>query len=285
MIAPRVDWKKVISLAAPGMYRRTWLSEALIEIYQDRKYKKFPELYRQLDPVFFSRQKLSPFMWYNEVMGYCADRFPLISPDEFYSVDEDTHPFDYIPVQPQGFDAWNDPFESDSLALCLCVEPWFEYSSHYNDSNLKRHVSDYKIYPALPAQIADVFLPKKRPRAKAPRPPRGRTWRKPWGALTGLVQMAYGATGFDILDEYEFFDYGAHDWNVSEIRSLENQWQKAGPLHKAILELKAHIDNDATNANLGKMALALLEDRETLKQITQPVKQRTLAEVFDEKEK
>jgi hypothetical protein len=275
LTVPRVDWSAIAAQAQPEAYRRTWLARSLVELVEDRQYRGFAELYRQLDPETFARHpKATPREWYMETLQYCADRFPIIDPENFYAVQEEEYgPFGYIPIEACGFDPYNDPFESPSLAICICIRPWFD-DPFGND--VKRGTKDFANL------LRDARLPfgtNDKPRARPVRPPRGREFVPPWDGLKTLYEMTYGHTGFDFLDNYEYFDMMPPMWNVEEIRALERQWAKAEPFARRAWALRNLVD-DEPDKYARTLALALLGDKETLRRITKPAHPTPLAEIL-----
>ncbi|MCC6192086.1 MAG: hypothetical protein IT318_23905 [Anaerolineales bacterium] len=279
--------------AAPALpataYRRTWLFDRVQDLAAAQGMLK---LMQALDPARAKRLKLAdPRGCYRALLSNVMRRFPLNLWSIMVEVDElESLSWAWSRGIPVAVNGWH--WENSSPALDLAVatvaggfgmeSPNDGLSLHEAAGNLDRWVMTW--WPGVHA-AAPLLHEQSQPYTI--RRPRGREWVKPWNGLPDLCLYVQGATRTYYLDtDFETADASPNpDWRLSEIRALEQQYKRAGPMWDHIYSLAVYVD-EKPRERLRTLDAALRGDPLVLQTITRPAGRRaTLASVFAAKEK
>lgn len=246
------------------------------------------QILRALNPrAARQAQNLSARLLYARVLRECARRFPiqefvLYSDEEEWDDDEAMGLYDTLPVAPVGYGV--EDAMPPALVVCGLLRNWYVFSNEYAaGADLLKKEKWLNEYAPRDEKKDDGWdnVHIKEP----PRPPRGRAWRAPWGALHDTFHYAIMQTGNPFLD-YDTSSLDDSGWDVyprltlDEIHASEAQWKRAKPMLGAIQQLIDYIGTRPERMRL--LADVLMQRRDALYQVTapKPTTAGTLAAVF-----
>jgi len=249
-----------------------------------------PHLYTrtaQAAPLTINGTQFHTWNYYVALVNWCSDKFPVWIPDYLQEEFEDDQIMMEaladvgIPVEPVGvrddelYHGWSatlgivayllqQPVQRESIGKMM--------TNHVGEAWTKLE----RVQPYLDRQIDDRFA----------QPPRGRQWTGRWQNLPWLIQFVQHDTGYQFLDvtEDEMDEGGNPPWSKDDIEFLSRDWATTQRVWKPLREFIQWLDSNP-NGYMPTLIAALTGDDAVRRQISQPKRTKTLAEVFDAQDK
>lgn len=234
-------------------------------------------LLAQLDPRAARRGlNASPRLLYLEILKWCAARFPvqhyvIYMIENEWDDDEACGMFDVLPVEPRGFNYGDEMPPALGICGLLCLWDIFAEEYEAGAELLKKHAWLNEYAPRAHTRAGASVNPYLSSYHPPPSPPRGRVWRKPWGALRDACEWVTARTGIAFLDyDMESLDENGYDayprLTLDEIRASVEQWRDAKSIIQRVNQLSDYVGNDPKRMRL--LADVLARKPEALRQVT-----------------
>lgn len=264
------------TLGQNAAYLRSWFREDG-DVANARTAHELLNLLRALNPrAARVAANLPPRLLYGRILRECARRFPiqeyvLLSVEEEWDDDEATGIYDTLPVAPAGYGM--DDAMPPALVVCGLLRNWDVFAEEYAaGADLLEQETWLREYAPRHQNADGEWVTRFNVKAP-PSLPRGRVWRKPWGALHDAFYYALAGTGNPFLD-YDVQTMDEAGWDIyprltlNEIRASEVQWKNARAMLDAIHKLIDHIGNRPERLRL--LADVLMRRPDALRQVTVP---------------